>query len=116
METGPFVRPADESLSKQGYHWKSNAETYYLIGEAMGEAMKKLVGTEAATAKNKTLFGEVRVFRNEDGSKSFKATLQRYDPKTGRVTVRRVGGRTLEFALEFLHPDDRAWVKAQEDG
>jgi len=24
------------------YHWNTNAETYYLIGEAMGNAMKKL--------------------------------------------------------------------------
>ncbi|MEY5012425.1 MAG: hypothetical protein RLY69_140, partial [Verrucomicrobiota bacterium] len=25
-----------------GYHWNSNAETYFLIGKAMGEAMKEL--------------------------------------------------------------------------
>lgn len=25
------------------YHWNSNVETYYLIGESMGEAMKRLV-------------------------------------------------------------------------
>ena len=37
-----FYRPAEESPSGQGYHWNSNAETYYLIGAAMGEAMKKL--------------------------------------------------------------------------
>ena len=32
--------------SGQGYHWNSNAETYYLIGEAMGEAMKRLLGAK----------------------------------------------------------------------
>lgn len=42
--TKSFWRPAEQSPSGQGYHWNSNAETYYLIGEAMGEAMKQLLG------------------------------------------------------------------------
>jgi alpha-galactosidase len=42
--TRDFYRPPEESPSSQGYHWNSNAETYYLIGTAMGEAMKKLCG------------------------------------------------------------------------
>jgi hypothetical protein len=33
---------ASPSPSGQGYHWNSNTETRYLIGEAMGEAMKPL--------------------------------------------------------------------------
>jgi hypothetical protein len=41
--TKTFWRPQDQSPSGQGYHWNSNAETYYLIGEAMGEAMKRLL-------------------------------------------------------------------------
>lgn len=40
--TKDFYRPAVASPSGQAYHWNSNAETYYLIGAAMGEAMKKL--------------------------------------------------------------------------
>jgi alpha-galactosidase len=46
VSTKAFWRPAEESPSKQGYHWNSNAETYYLIGEAMGEAMKQLHGVK----------------------------------------------------------------------
>jgi len=42
--TRDFYRPPEESPSSQGYHWNSNAETYYLIGTAMGETMKKLCG------------------------------------------------------------------------
>lgn len=42
--TKTFWRPADVSPSGQAYHWNSNAETYYLIGAAMGEAMKKVCG------------------------------------------------------------------------
>ncbi|MEI6078318.1 MAG: sialate O-acetylesterase [Verrucomicrobiota bacterium] len=43
VSTRAFWRPEDQSPNKQGYHWNSNAETYYLIGEAMGQAMKNLI-------------------------------------------------------------------------
>jgi alpha-galactosidase len=43
VPTQAFWRPAEQSPSGQGYHWNSNAETYYLIGEAMGRAMKQLL-------------------------------------------------------------------------
>ena len=41
--TRTFWREKEQSPSGQGYHWNTNAETYYLIGEAMGKAMVKLV-------------------------------------------------------------------------
>ncbi|MEQ9410061.1 MAG: sialate O-acetylesterase [Fuerstiella sp.] len=41
--TRDFFRPRDKSPSGQAYHWNSNAETYYLIGEAMGNAMTNLL-------------------------------------------------------------------------
>jgi hypothetical protein len=37
--TRAFWREKEQSPSGQGYHWNTNAETYYLIGEAMGQAM-----------------------------------------------------------------------------
>lgn len=40
--TRAFWRDKDVSPSGQAYHWNTNAETYYLIGEAMGTAMKSL--------------------------------------------------------------------------
>lgn len=43
VSTRAFYRKADVSPSKQGYHWNSNAESYFLIGEAMGQAMLKLL-------------------------------------------------------------------------
>lgn len=42
--TRAFWRPAEDSPTGQGYHWNTNAETYVLIGEAMGDAMKRLTG------------------------------------------------------------------------
>ena len=41
--TRAFYRPPEQSPSRQGYHWNSNAETYYLIGQGMGKAMLGLV-------------------------------------------------------------------------
>lgn len=40
--TKAFWRDKEVSPTGQAYHWNTNAETYYLIGEAMGQAMKKL--------------------------------------------------------------------------
>ena len=42
VETRDFFRPAEDSPGRQTYHWNGNAETYFLIGDAMGQAMKTL--------------------------------------------------------------------------
>jgi hypothetical protein len=44
VSTKSFWRPKEESPSNQAYHWNNNAQTYYLIGVGMAEAMKKLYG------------------------------------------------------------------------
>ena len=44
VETKDFWRPKEVSPSNQAYHWDNNAETYFLIGNGMGEAMLKLCG------------------------------------------------------------------------
>jgi hypothetical protein len=41
--TKEFYRPKEQSPSGQAYHWNSNAETYYLIGDSMGKAMLRLM-------------------------------------------------------------------------
>ncbi len=41
--TRAFYRPKEASPSGQGYHWNSKAETYYLIGDAMGKALLRLI-------------------------------------------------------------------------
>ena len=49
VETQDFFRPGEDSPSRHGFHWNCNAETYFLIGNGMGEAMRKL--TAAVSAK-----------------------------------------------------------------
>jgi len=48
VETKDFYRPPEVSPSAQGYHWNSNAETYFLIGSSMGEAMRELCARRQA--------------------------------------------------------------------
>ena len=43
VATRDFYRPPEQSPSGQAYHWNSNAETYYRIGEAMGVAMLEML-------------------------------------------------------------------------
>lgn len=45
--TRNFFRPKEQSPSGQAYHWNSNAETYYLIGEGLGHSMLELIGSRA---------------------------------------------------------------------
>ena len=47
VSTRSFWRPKEQSPTGQGYHWNSNAETYYLIGDGMGQAMVELVAEAA---------------------------------------------------------------------
>jgi len=43
VETRDFFRPADDSPSRHGFHWNCNAETYFLIGDALGKALLELM-------------------------------------------------------------------------
>ncbi|MEC9093471.1 MAG: sialate O-acetylesterase [Planctomycetota bacterium] len=44
VETTPFARPAKESPNVgHGHHWFGNAESYFLVGDALGQALGKLL-------------------------------------------------------------------------
>ena len=44
VDTRDFYRPEDESPGRGDIeHWFSNAESYFLIGDAMGKAMKQML-------------------------------------------------------------------------
>ncbi len=45
VKTTSFARPAEDSPNTgHGHHWFGNAESYFLIGDALGKAMLKLTG------------------------------------------------------------------------
>ncbi len=44
VPTAKFARPMEESPNvAHGHHWFGNAESYFLIGDALGKAMASLV-------------------------------------------------------------------------
>lgn len=43
VETRDFKRTTEQSPSGFGYHWNHNAESHYLVGKSMGEAMVRLL-------------------------------------------------------------------------
>lgn len=47
VDTRDFWREAHESPTGVGYHYNKNAETYMLVGDALGRAMAELLGAEA---------------------------------------------------------------------
>ena len=51
--TQAFWRTVEDSPNNHGHHWNSNAGTYTLIGEAMGEAMKRLLGPASRSASRR---------------------------------------------------------------
>ncbi len=44
IETRDFWRDSSISPSAQGFHYNRNAETYLLVGDALGRGMVKLLG------------------------------------------------------------------------
>lgn len=45
VETSAFARPAKMSPNTgHGHHWFGNAESYFLVGDALGKAMKEMLG------------------------------------------------------------------------
>jgi endonuclease/exonuclease/phosphatase family metal-dependent hydrolase len=51
VKTRDFFRPREQSPTGASYHWNSNAETYFLIGDAMAKAMKALCLPPARTSE-----------------------------------------------------------------
>ena len=47
VDTRDFWREVDESPVSQDYHYNRNAETYMLVGDALGRAMVRLLGGKA---------------------------------------------------------------------
>ncbi len=77
VATRQFWRSAEQSPNSQTYHWNCNAETYYLIGAAMGEAMKGLVATNSSRVQAGEMAGYLLV-PNERVPQTFNAGFSMY--------------------------------------
>jgi hypothetical protein len=113
--TKAFWREKDVSPSGQGYHWNNNAETYYLIGEAMGAAMKKLHGvrkaSRTAAAVTTPLAGEMAGYLlvpHEKVDKKYNAGFSMY--VAAWPLLRNYPGQDFQSGLFGT------WMFAQYDG
>lgn len=56
VDTTPFWRELNDSPGGQGFHYNNNAETYMLVGDAMGRAMLDLLDDVSPPAPNPMTF------------------------------------------------------------
>ena len=88
VETHDFVRPANESPNPgHGHHEFGNAETYFLVGDALGKGMVKLLNPQP----------KGRAFRKRD---------KPADPKPESHTNRQVEGWTIRVDDRLLKGPD----------
>ena len=77
VDTREFWREVDESPRSQDFHYNRNAETYMLIGDALGRAMVKLLGGKAEPLPQTARPKRVPQRKNAELSKKEKAAAQK---------------------------------------
>jgi hypothetical protein len=99
MDTLGYWREVAESPVSQGYHYNRNAETFMLVGDAMGRAMVELLKTHS-------VYGDC----NKDGRVDFKdiAVLALY---WSQINCGRCGGADLTGDEQVDNKDVDAVVK-----
>lgn len=76
VDTRDFWREVDESPANQDYHYNRNAETYVLIGDALGRAMVELLGGKAEPLAKSPRPKRVAQQQNAELSEAEKAAAQ----------------------------------------
>ena len=104
--TRAFWRAEEQSPTKQGYHWNSNAETYYLIGEAMGTAMTTLCEKQPAKHRHEDVAAQVATL--EPGNRIGDAVAQVREP--GGPGGARIGTLAASEAVFELPTEDGTYL------
>ncbi len=101
VPTHDFVRPAKESPNPgHGHHEFGNAETYFLVGDALGKGMVKLL---APQGKGK----------DEEPLKAFQPKTKEVPPQAASRTDRTLEGWTIRVDDRLLKgPDAELGTKA----
>ena len=77
MESRGYWRTLAESPGTQGYHYNNNAETYMLVGDALGRGMIDLLAAAAGDTTPPTLTGSA-IVDNKGGGPIIANTLVSY--------------------------------------
>ncbi|MDP7276908.1 MAG: sialate O-acetylesterase [Planctomycetaceae bacterium] len=77
VDTRNFWREIDESPRSQDYHYNRNAETYMLVGDALGRSMVRLLGGKAQPLPQADRPKRVSGKRKSEPSEKEKAAAQK---------------------------------------
>ncbi|HEY7313562.1 MAG TPA: DUF6797 domain-containing protein [Gemmataceae bacterium] len=108
VETHDFVRkPEDSPNPGHGHHEFGNAETYFLVGDALGKGMKKLLTSPPRKKPDQPAKPASYIVRNIEG------WMVRVDDRLLHVPNEEIGKRALRFLegklsdIKVVVPRDR---------
>jgi hypothetical protein len=117
VDTRDFWREVDESPTNQDYHYNRNAETYMLIGDALGRAMVGLLGGKAEplpqSARPKRVAGQQAVEPSEEERAAAQQALAGIildgiaasyvaNPRYNKSLLQEAAGERPQRANQFL--------------
>jgi hypothetical protein len=117
VDTRDFWREVDESPTNQDYHYHRNAETYVLIGDALGRSMVRLLGGKAELLPLAPRPKRGTAERDTDPSDEEKAKAQKAlrpilidgiakayatNPRYNRALLQETTGERPQRANQFL--------------
>ena len=117
VDTRDFWREVDESPKSEGYHYNRNAETYLLIGDALGRAMVRLLGGKAEPLPLASRPKHVIAGQGAERSEWEKAAAQKAlksiildgiaasyisNPRYNKALLQEVAGERPQRANQFL--------------
>ncbi len=111
VDTRDFWREVEESPKEQDYHYNRNAETYLLVGEAMGRAMVRLEGGRAEAIPKSDR--EARVAAEEAAAAKPAATDEQKAASLAAVKPLLLDGALASFASS---PERHALLQAAVKG
>jgi hypothetical protein len=117
VDTRDFWREVDESPRSQDYHYNRNAETYMLVGDALGRAMVGLLGGKAEPFPQAPRPKRVAGQQTAEPSEEEKAAAQKAltpiildgiaasyvaNPRYNKSLLQEAGGERPQRANQFL--------------
>ena len=117
VDTRDFWREVDESPKGEDYHYNRNAETYMLIGDALGRSMVRLLGGKAEPFNVSLSTKQVNAEQGAELSKEEKATARKVlkpiildgiaasyisNPRYNKALLQEFAGERPQRANQFL--------------
>ena len=117
VDTRDFWREVDESPRSQDYHYNRNAETYMLVGDALGRAMVGLLGGKAEPIPQASRPKRVAQKQTAEPSDEQKAAAQKAlapiildgiaasyiaNPRYNKALLQEASGQRPQRANQFL--------------